>query len=64
MVWIFFRFCATDKVKSLEILSRLQTLEILEKELVPTCLRLYYNINDHGARSYLRTLRSFWKSGM
>ena len=56
------RYCATDKTKSLDILSRLRTLEILEKEMVPTCLRLYYNAKDSGAKSYLRTLRNFWKS--
>ena len=57
-----FRFCATDRQKSLDILSRLRTLEILEKEIVPACHRLYYNTCDVGARSHLRTLRTFWKS--
>ena len=56
------RFCATDRQKSLDILSRLRTLEILEKEIVPACHRLYYNVRDSGAKSYLRTLRNFWKS--
>ena len=43
-------------------MSRLRTLEILEKEMVPACHRLYYNVNDFGAKSHLRTLRTFWKS--
>jgi hypothetical protein len=46
----------------LDILSRLKILEILEKELVPTVLRLHYNFKDAGAKAYLRTIRNFWKS--
>ena len=57
-----FRYCATDKPKSLDILSRLKILEILEKEIVPTVLRLYYNSKDAGAKAYLRTIRNFWKA--
>jgi len=30
--------------------------------MVPACHRLYYNVNDFGAKSHLRTLRTFWKS--
>jgi hypothetical protein len=30
--------------------------------MVPACHRLYYNVKDFGAKSHLRTLRTFWKS--
>lgn len=32
----------------------------LEQELVPACLKLYFNPDDHGARSHLKAARGLW----
>ena len=51
-------FCTNDERKSLAILSSLHLLQELEKELVPACLKLYFNPEDHGARSHLKVRES------
>ena len=49
-------FCTNDERKSLAILSSLHLLQELEKELVPAALKLYFNPEDHGARSHLKVV--------
>ena len=39
----------------------LHLVQMLEKELVPACLKLYFNPTDVGAKSYLKTLRQLWR---
>ena len=42
------------------VATSLQLMQQLEKEVVPACLRLYFNPDDHGARSHLKALRTLW----
>ena len=46
--------------RSMAVATSLQLMQQLEKEVVPACLRLYFNPDDHGARSHLKALRSLW----
>jgi hypothetical protein len=53
-------FCTTDAKRSLGVATSLQLMQELEREMVPACLRLYFNPDDHGARSHLKALRTLW----
>ncbi len=50
----FSTFCTNDRKRSREIESALAFMQELEAELIPACLKLYFNPEDHGARSHLR----------
>lgn len=60
LVTHFTIFCTTDKARSQDINSSLHFMKHLEKELVPACLKLYFNPDDHGARSHLNCIRRLW----
>jgi len=55
-------FCTSDPEKAQKIRSVGKVLEILETDLVPALLKLYFNPEDQGARSFVRILRKLWKS--
>ena len=55
-------FCTSDADTAQSLTNSLHLIQILEKELVPACLKVYFNPEDTGARSYLKTLRQHWKS--
>ena len=54
-------FCTSDAGTAQALCNSLHLVQMLEKELVPACLKLYFNPTDVGARSYLKTLRQLWK---
>ena len=55
-------FCTSDAVTAQSLTNSLHLVQLLEKELVPACLKVYFNPDDTGARSYLKTLRQHWKN--
>jgi len=55
-------FCTSDSEKAQRIRSIGAVLEMLERDLVPALLQLYYNPEDQGARALVRILRQLWKS--
>ena len=55
-------FCTADAEKAQKIRSIGKVLELLETDLVPALLQLYYNPEDTGARAFVRILRQLWKS--
>ena len=55
-------FCTSDNEKAQKIRSLGATLELLETELVPALLQLFFNPGDPGARALVRILRQLWKS--
>eukprot|EP00093_Oithona_nana_P006301 06301.XXX_51601_49546_1 [CDS] Oithona nana genome sequencing. len=54
-------FCTSDAGTAQALINSLHLVQMLEKELVPACLKLYFNPTDVGARSYLKTLRQLWR---
>ena len=55
-------FCTSDASTAQSLTNSLHLLQILEKELVPACLKVYFNPEDTGARTFLKTLRQHWKN--
>ena len=55
-------FCTTDAEKAQKIKSLAKVLELLETELVPCILQLYFNPTSSGAKSSVKIIRSLWKS--
>ena len=55
-------FCTSDGEKAQRIRSIGRVLELLETDLVPALLQLYYNPEDSGAKSFVKILRTLWKS--
>ena len=54
-------FCTYDKEKAQKIRSFGKLLEILEIELVPGLLKLYFNPNNFGAKSFVNNIMKTWK---
>ena len=54
-------FCTSDATTAQALSNSLHLVQMLEKELVPGILKLYFNPTDVGARSYLKTLRQLWR---
>ncbi len=50
----FATFCTNDRRRSRAIHSSLGLMQQLETELVPACLKLYFNPDDQGAKAHLR----------
>lgn len=57
----FATFCTGDSATSQSVTNSLHLAQLLEKELVPACLKLYFSPGDVGARAHLRTLRHRWR---
>ena len=39
-------------------------LELLEADILPSLLRMYFNVDDPGARSLVKMIRSLWKTSL
>lgn len=57
----FAMFCTNDSTNAQSLINSLQLAQILEKELVPACLKLYFSPDDIGARAQLKRLRQLWR---
>ncbi len=58
----FAKYCTSDLAASQTLENSFELAQLLEKELVPACLKVYFNPGDVGARTHLRTLRALWKA--
>lgn len=58
----FALYCTSDAATAQTLVNSLHLAQILEKELVPASLKLYFSPDDIGARSQLRTLRQLWRT--
>jgi len=55
-------YCTNDASTAQSLTNSLHLAQILEKELVPACLKLYFSHDDIGAKIQLRNLRSLWRT--
>ena len=55
-------YCTNDASTAQALTNSLHLAQILEKELVPACLKLYFSHDDFGAKIQLRNLRSLWRT--
>ena len=58
----FAMYCTNDASTAQSLTNSLHLAQILEKELVPACLKLYFSHDDIGAKIQLRNLRSLWRT--
>ena len=58
----FALYCTNDANTAQALTNSLHLAQILEKELVPACLKLYFSHDDIGARIQLRNLRNLWRA--
>ena len=58
----FAMYCTNDASTAQALTNSLHLAQILEKELVPACLKLYFSHDDFGAKIQLRNLRSLWRT--
>ena len=55
-------YCTSDAEKAQKIRSIGRMLEMLETDLVPAILQLYFSPTDPGAKAFVKTIRQMWKS--
>ena len=55
-------YCTTDQDKAQKIRSIGKVFEILETDLVPSILQMYFNPDDAGCKAFVKILRQLWKS--
>ena len=56
--------CTSDKEKAQRLKSGQKMLEVLEKDMLPAILRMYFNQEDKQARALVRMMRMLWKTSL